>query len=551
MLSWRGGLWQSKADLKKPSLNSAKLDEMSISNNRDTLESGDVLESIPHLARQMVDAEYAALAIMDDDGRVVKFITSGIAAEVRDSIGDLPKGKGLLGALHAEARSIRIPDISQDSRSVGFPRNHPPMGSMLGVPIVGSGGVLGNLYLTNKSGKKEFTEHDQRVVEAFAKYAATAIENDSLRVEAEEERGRLRAMIDSSAAAVIVADARDGRVVLSNQEAARMMGRTFPAGESKEGYEQAVVYRRADGGVYETKDLPLQQALKDGTVSRGVEVTLNLPDGREIPTIVNAAPVYGEDGEITAAIAIFEDITALQEVERVKAEFLSMVSHDLKGPLSGIKSMASALLMEHGPRDIETILEYLTSIDEETDRMTELVGNLVDMSRIEANAMPMDPEICHLADIVDESVRRFGRSRLGGQQRINVDVPLELPEIYADYDQVGRVITNLLSNASKYSSPGTEISIKAYLDSDEGATIVTEVRDEGVGIPDDEIDKIFDKFYRVITQRGRGRPGSGLGLAICRSIIMAHEGNIWVESKPGVGSTFRFSLPASIVSVGV
>ncbi|MCI0790785.1 MAG: PAS domain-containing protein, partial [Chloroflexi bacterium] len=337
----------------------------------------------------------------------------------------------------------------------------------------------------------------------------------------------------------------------SNQEAARMMGRTFPAGESKEGYEQAVVYRKADGGVYETKDLPLQQALKDGTVSRGVEVTLNLPDGRVIPTIVNAAPVYGEDGEITAAIAIFEDITALQEVERVKAEFLSMVSHDLKGPLSGIKSMASALLMEHGPRDIETILEYLTSIDEETDRMTELVGNLVDMSRIEANAMPMDPEICHLADIVDESVRRFGRSRLGGQQRINVDVPLELPEIYADYDQVGRVITNLLSNASKYSSPGTEISIKAYLDSDEGATIVTEVRDEGVGIPDDEIDKIFDKFYRVITRRGRGRPGSGLGLAICRSIIMAHEGNIWVESKPGVGSTFRFSLPASIVSVGV
>ncbi|MCI0813193.1 MAG: PAS domain-containing protein, partial [Chloroflexi bacterium] len=400
-------------------------------------------------------------------------------------------------------------------------------------------------------GKKEFTEHDQRVVEAFAKYAATAIENDSLRVEAEEERGRLRAMIDSSAAAVIVADARDGRVVLSNQEAARMMGRTFRAGESKEGYEQAVVYRKADGGVYETKDLPLQQALKDGTVSRGVEVTLNLPDGREIPTIVNAAPVYGEDGEITAAIAIFEDITALQEVERVKAEFLSMVSHDLKGPLSGIKSMASALLMEHGPRDIETILEYLTSIDEETDRMTELVGNLVDMSRIEANAMPMDPEICHLADIVDESVRRFGRSRLGGQQRINVDVPLELPEIYADYDQVGRVITNLLSNASKYSSPGTEISINAYLDSDEGATIVTEVRDEGVGIPDDEIDKIFDKFYRVTTQRGRGRPGSGLGLAICRSIIMAHEGNIWVESKPGVGSTFRFSLPASIVSVGV
>lgn len=520
-------------------------------NDKELFIPGDVLESIPHLARQLVDAEYSALAIMGDDGRVLKFITSGISDEARKAIGDLPVGKGLLGALHAEGKPIRIPDILRDPRSIGFPPNHPPMDSMLGVPIVGESGVLGNLYLTNKSGKKEFDEHDQTVVEAFAQYAATALENDRLRMEAEEERGRIRAMIESSASAVIVADERDGRVVLSNSETTRIMGRPLQAGESRDEYERTVVYRKPDGSVYDTSELPLQQALRDGTVSRGVEVIFNLPDGREIPTLVNAAPVYGEDGEISAAIAIFEDITALQEVERVKAEFLSMVSHDLKGPLSGIKSMASALLLEHGPRDIETILEYLASIDEEADRMTELVGNLVDMSRIEANAMPMDPEICHLADITEESIRRFNRSRLGGQQRINVDVPLELPEVYADYDQIGRVITNLLSNASKYSSQGTEISIKSYLHEDNGANIITDVKDSGIGIPDDEIDKIFDKFYRVTTQRGRGRPGSGLGLAICRSIIEAHEGRIWVESKPGEGSTFHFSIPASVVSVGI
>lgn len=116
---------------------------------------------------------------------------------------------------------------------------------------------------------------------------------------------------------------------------------------------------------------------------------------------------------------------------------------------------------------------------------------------------------------------------------------------------MGRVLTNLLSNASKYSSPGSEITIKAYLDADNAGNIVAEVKDQGVGIPDDEIDKIFDKFYRVTTQRGRGRLGSGLGLAICKSIAEAHDGKTWVESKPGDGSTFFFSLPATVASVGV
>lgn len=519
--------------------------------DKDFLKPGDVLESIPLLARQLVDAEYSALAIMDDQGNVLRFLTSGITDEVRNDIGEPPAGKGLLGALHTESKAIRIPNIGEDSRSVGFPPNHPDMDSMLGVPIRGESGVLGNLYLTNKRGQSEFTEHDQSALEAFAGYAAIAIENDRLRMEAEEERGRIRAMIESSAAAVIVADALDGRVVLSNHEASRIMGTSLQAGEDREVYERAVDYRRADGGTYNLEDLPLQRALRDGTVSRGVEVVFKLPDGKEIPTLVNAAPVYGEDGEITAAIAIFEDITALQEIERVKAEFLSMVSHDLKGPLSGIKSMASSLLLEHGPRDMETILEYVASIDEETDRMTELVGNLVDMSRIEANAMPMDPETCHLADIVGDSIRRFARSRLAGQQKISVDVPLELPEMYADYDQIGRVVTNLLSNASKYSPHGSDISVKAYLDTENDGNIITEVKDDGVGIPDEEIDKIFDKFYRVTTQRGRGRPGSGLGLAICKSIIEAHDGRIWVDSEPGSGSIFFFTIPASVVSVGI
>jgi signal transduction histidine kinase len=165
------------------------------------------------------------------------------------------------------------------------------------------------------------------------------------------------------------------------------------------------------------------------------------------------------------------------------------------------------------------------------------------MSRIEAGVMKIEPEMCHLADITADCVRAIERSRLGGQHRIVTDVPLDLPEIYADYDQIGRVISNLLSNAIKYSPAGSEIVVRSYVSDDPSEMVVTEVRDQGVGVPPEEIGKLFTRFYRVSSHRGRSRPGSGLGLAICKAIVEAHKGRIWVESEPGKGSTFCFTLP--------
>ena len=366
-----------------------------------------------------------------------------------------------------------------------------------------------------------------------------------LRQRAEVEQARLQAIIDSSAAGIVVIEAPDGKVVLANQETARILGFVLSPGDRRELYEHAAVYRKPDGSLFELETQPLRRALAEGIMSQGVDVVFDLPDGRRIPTLVSAAPVYDPGGKITAAIAIIDDITARQEVEQLKADFLSMVSHDLRGPLATIKGHSSGLLMAQGPRDMATVLQYARSIDEEADRMTELVGNLLDMSRIEANSMPLDPELCHLADIVSECVRRVERSRLGGEHDIGVDVPLELPEIYADYDQISRVLSNLLSNAIKYSPPGSEIRVRSYLGTDDSGVIVSEVRDQGAGISKSEMEQIFDKFYRVTSPTGRGRPGSGLGLAICKAIVEAHEGKIWVESKPGKGSTFYFSLPQS------
>ncbi len=391
----------------------------------------------------------------------------------------------------------------------------------------------------------------------LAQYVALAVENSrlyareaELRRHAEQEHARLRAIIDSTAAAVLVVEGSDGRVLLANHEASRLLGLPLGPGYPKERYDRGVSYWWPDGSPISREDLPLERALRQGTTSHGVEVVLQLEGGRKVPVLMSAAPVADSSGAIAAAVLVFEDITAIQQVERLKADFLSMISHDLKGPLATIKGLSSSILMESGPRDVATIIQYVNSIDEETDRMTELVGNLLDMSRIEAGAMPLDQEMCHLADIVAESVGRIERSRLGGRHRISVHVPLELPQIYADYDQISRVIYNLLSNAIKYSPEGTEISISSYLPADDPGVIITQVRDQGIGIPENEKDKLFTKFYRVTSQRGRGRPGSGLGLAICKAIVNAHDGKIWVESEVGKGSTFFFSLPVAVIGVG-
>jgi two-component system phosphate regulon sensor histidine kinase PhoR len=262
-------------------------------------------------------------------------------------------------------------------------------------------------------------------------------------------------------------------------------------------------------------------------------------------------PIFDSTGVPYAVCSISTDITARQEIEQLKADFLSMVTHDLRGPISAIKGLSGTLLIEQDAWDKTTILEDINTIDEEADRMAELVGNLLDMSRIEANSMPQDPETCHLADITSECIRQIEKSRIGGQHGIHAEVPLELPELYADYNQISRVIFNLLSNAIKYSPQGSEVHLRCYVDPEDRGMIVTEVEDHGVGIPTSDVRKIFDKFFRVTSQRGRGRPGAGLGLAICKSIVEAHDGKIWVDSEPGKGSTFFFSLPSAVVSVGV
>jgi signal transduction histidine kinase len=227
----------------------------------------------------------------------------------------------------------------------------------------------------------------------------------------------------------------------------------------------------------------------------------------------------------------------LAELDRLKSDFVSMVSHELRTPLGLIKGYAGTLLRPDVSLDATTSEEFLRVIDEETDRLTELVTNLLDMSRIEAGTLRVEPQPLLLPRLLADCAERL-RAR-EPRRHLVVEVPEALPLVLADERRIAQVVDNLLTNAVRYSPEETPIVLRAA--PRDGRVVVT-VQDSGMGIATDKQAQVFEKFFRVDASDTRRFAGTGLGLAICRGIVQAHGGTIWVESREGQGSTFGFSL---------
>jgi len=267
----------------------------------------------------------------------------------------------------------------------------------------------------------------------------------------------------------------------------------------------------------------------------------NLPDGRTYEMV--ASPFVDSDG-VACQLATFRDITKRKQIElelielnKLKSEFLSNVSHELRSPLTSIKGIISSFLQKDIEWDDKTREILLAGVSEETDRLASLVTNLLNMSRLEAGVWKPERERCNISDIINETLEQ--QKWTHQKHTFETDLKPGLPDIYVDYNQIKQVLINLLENAVAYSKEGTRIVIGARPRDSE---VEVSVSDQGVGIPAEELGKIFDKFYRG--SQARQRPGgTGLGLAICQAIILAHSGRIWAESEVGHGSTFYFTLP--------
>ena len=510
-----------------------------------------VLQEIVDGARSLTNARYGAVGVFDSSGRVREFITSGITPEERSRLGVPPQGLGLLGYLNEIQEPLRLADLSQHFRSVGFPENHPPMKSFLGAPIRHRNEPVGNIYLTEKEGGKEFSEEDEEILVMFASQAAVSIVNALKYMEeqqnrdlVETERRRLAALLDSSPVGVLVVDAKTRTFASVNREAERILGISPEPGSTLVRYHEVAIYRRSDGEKYESHERPLARALDRGEVVRAEEILFDLPDGRKVTTLVNATPIYSDDGEIVSAVAVVQDMTPVEEVERLRREFLAMVSHELRTPLTTIKGCTGIVLGSSSPPTNSEMLQYFRMIDGQSDHLRDLVNNLLDMTQIEAGALSVTLEPADVEAIVDEA--RMAFIRQGRRNPIEVELPPDLPQIAAGRQRIVQVLNNLLSNASKYSGETTAIRVSA---SREDVCVAFSVTDGGRGIPADELPNLFKKFSRI---EGDGREqriaGEGLGLAICKGIVEAHGGRIQAESGgEGQGTRITFTIPMAAV----
>lgn len=235
---------------------------------------------------------------------------------------------------------------------------------------------------------------------------------------------------------------------------------------------------------------------------------------------------------------IWRDITQDKEADQIKNQLLSTVSHELRTPLASIKGFASTLLRQDVRWDEATQRDFLRIIEEESNRLEELIDNLLDMSQVEAGALRIQLEPVQLRRLVREAVDNAQRST--ATHWFVMDLPAELPRVLADPRRVRQVLNNLLENAIKYAPDGGQITVTCEV---EGENVLVSISDQGQGIPREYLDRIFDRFFQVDGASTRKTGGSGLGLAIAKGIIQAHHGTIWAESVEGQGSIFRFTLP--------
>ena len=514
----------------------------------ESLDIDTILQEVVDGACSLTNARYGALAVFDDLGQVRDFFTSGITPQERNLLGNLPKGLGLLGYLNEIGEPLRLSDIGMHCRSVGFPKNHPVMKTFLGMPIRHLGDSVGNIYLTEKGDGQEFTSEDERLLVMFSSQAAITIANalryrdeQRARGDVETERQRLEALVNTSPIGVLVVDAGTRKVALVNQEAERIMGIPPEPGSRLERYQEASIYRRADGSKYQTEERPLSRALDHGETVRAEEILFDRQQGGgTISTLVNATPIYSEDGEIVSAVAVIHDMIPIQEMQRLRNEFLGMVSHELRTPLTTIKgATATALRSSPPPGAVET-RQFFQIIDGQADHLRGLVNNLLDVTRIEAGILSVNPKPTDLTVLIDEAKDAFLRS--GSSHRIESVLAPDLPSISGDARRIAQVLDNLLSNASKYSPESSTVTVTA---SQERFHVAVSVIDEGRGISVEHLPNLFRKFSRVgIEDDERKIAGDGLGLAICKGIVEAHGGRLWAESDGvGRGARFVFTIP--------
>jgi PAS domain S-box-containing protein len=351
----------------------------------------------------------------------------------------------------------------------------------------------------------------------------------SQRKQAEQVVERLAAIVESSDDAII-SKTLEGIITSWNPGAERLYGYS-----SKEAIGKKLSIIVTKDQLEEFQEV--MEIVKLGQSVDHLETVRVRKDGRLIDVSITVSPLKDTSGEIIGASTIARDISLSKELERRKDAFIGMASHELKTPITTLKAFTQVLQKRFAQINDEVSVRFLDKMHEQVDRLTDLVSDLLDLSRIQSGQLDLDKQNFNLSKLVEDTVENIQNTSL--KHKIEVESAGQ-PELKGDKDRIGQVLTNLLVNAIKYSPKGDKVKVKVIPN---GNKVVVSVQDYGIGISKTHQQKIFDRFYRAAGANEKTFPGLGIGLFISAEIVRRHGGNIWVESVKRKGSTFFFSLP--------
>ncbi|MHB9108214.1 MAG: ATP-binding protein [Armatimonadota bacterium] len=343
----------------------------------------------------------------------------------------------------------------------------------------------------------------------------------------------LRVLIDTVPAGIIECD-REGEIILMNPVASELLDTEVSGGTIFDDSSGFTFYS-AEGSPLPLAETPMPRALTQGTVTRDLEIRVHCPGGEEVILLTSAGPIC-DGGRITGAVAVFQDITPLHQLQEERELFIHTISHDLRLPISIVQGHAQVLAEEVAAMNADGMLKNgLDAILRAAGRMNVMIQDLVDSARLAGRTLELRTEPVALRAYLENLLQRAAAGL--EVERIRLEVPDDLPPVRADYARLERIMVNLLSNALKYSPPEAPVTVSACREGDE---MIVSVTDRGIGIAPEDLPNIFARFYRA--RGSRRTEGIGLGLYITRQLVEAHGGRIWVESEPGKRSTFSFTL---------
>ncbi|MCY4012179.1 MAG: response regulator [Gammaproteobacteria bacterium] len=501
-----------------------------------TLDLRTVLQEVVDSARALSHAGSGVIATIDARGRPDNLVVSGITPEERGRMIAWADGPRLFEHFNNLPGPLRVDDLPAHVRSLGFSTDLMTSRTLQAVPLRHRGLSVGSFFLAEKEGAPSFTDEDEEVLVLFAAQAAAVVANARTHRDERRARADLEALIETSPVGVVVFDIETGRPVTFNREAARMVQGLATPGQPLESLLDRITCTRADGRETAFDEFPIAQSLSSGETVRAEEIVLSAPDGRSISALVNATPIRSDDGTVVSYVATMQDLAPLEELERQRAEFLSLVGHELRAPLSAIKGSATTVLDPGAHLDPVEMREFFRVVDQQADHMRTLIADLLDAGRIEAGTLSVAPEPIAVASLVDRARRTFLNA--GSRHTVRIELPPDVPPVLADTNRVIQVLNNLLANAARHAPASSSIAIGAEA---RGDMVAISVTDRGDGLSPDRLAQLFRK-----QAGGPDGPPGGLGLAICKGLVEAHGGRIRAESDGfGTGTRITFTLPVA------